>query len=103
MAFRGALRNAHTGGSSPDAVDMDEVTVIFIADAIKLVPTAEEWPQVRRSPSRVDNPFLFTAQPLYDVAFRTLRLEIDNNINVLSSTLLLALESSEACTHACML
>ena len=48
----------NTGGSSPDAVNTDEVTVVLIADADKLVPSSEEWPSVRHSTQLLKNPFV---------------------------------------------
>lgn len=48
----------NTGGSSPDAVDTDEVTVVLIADADKLVPSSEEWPQVRHRTPLLNHPFV---------------------------------------------
>ena len=40
------LHYRRSSGATVDAGEVNEVTVIFIADADKLVPSAEEWPQV---------------------------------------------------------
>jgi len=41
------LHYRRSGGSGADATDVHAVTVVFIADADKLVSSAEDWPKVR--------------------------------------------------------
>ena len=41
------LHYRRSGGSGAQAADVHAVTVVFVADADKLVPSAEDWPKVR--------------------------------------------------------